>query len=363
MKCRAFTLIELLVVITIIGMLAAIALPNYLRAKDKAKETQTIANIHTLQTAVERYSVDQGEFPLFLLGGDVEGWRNWHSRSYSGVAAYSVAALNDPLIYGGYLASYPKNPFVDNGLSIISSTGNATSPTGEYQAGDGDPRFGFQGDIIGNGIENPMLHKNWYSDKSQSIETYLTLYTVTDGNPEAKGFAGRYANGLYYNMGGHRRLDNGTFDTVYAFWPGQFFYRGFPERLLIRKGWTIYFPHVFIKAETNRYFMGAYGSYQSSGKDVVRLESVDPTGSPIFYRLPPPWIANNGLIMLGFDNNAGFPFKFGLPELVGGGDAFTGPYLPPNANPDYPNEFILGAPDGCPDGIIAVLSSGDLLDE
>ena len=70
---KGFTLIELLVVITIIGILAAIALPNYIKAKNKAKEAEVKANLHTIQIALERYCTDNSEYPDFLIGGDVQG--------------------------------------------------------------------------------------------------------------------------------------------------------------------------------------------------------------------------------------------------------------------------------------------------
>jgi prepilin-type N-terminal cleavage/methylation domain-containing protein len=57
-KQTGFTLIELLIVVAIIGIIAAIAIPNLLNAIDRGKQKRTMADMRTIGAAVESYSVD-----------------------------------------------------------------------------------------------------------------------------------------------------------------------------------------------------------------------------------------------------------------------------------------------------------------
>jgi type II secretion system protein G len=61
---RGFTLIELLIVVAIIAILAAILIPNFLRARLQARISATKGNIKNIATALESYFVDNDAYPV-----------------------------------------------------------------------------------------------------------------------------------------------------------------------------------------------------------------------------------------------------------------------------------------------------------
>jgi len=61
-KQKGFTLIELLIVVAIIGILAAIAIPNLLTAMQRAKQKRTMADMRTIATAWEARATDLNKY-------------------------------------------------------------------------------------------------------------------------------------------------------------------------------------------------------------------------------------------------------------------------------------------------------------
>jgi type II secretion system protein G len=74
---KGFTLIELLIVVAIIGIIAAIAIPNLLNAIQRGKQKRTMADMRAIGTAVEAFAVDNNKYPdsassVTVITDDVE---------------------------------------------------------------------------------------------------------------------------------------------------------------------------------------------------------------------------------------------------------------------------------------------------
>ena len=99
---KGFTLIELLVVVLIIGILAAVAVPQYQKAVWKARSAEAVSMVSTLQQAVEAYALANGEPDTFT---DLKNKLDINLSKWTNDFSYGATWEDQDASFGGDPAS------------------------------------------------------------------------------------------------------------------------------------------------------------------------------------------------------------------------------------------------------------------
>ena len=111
---KAFTLVEILIVVVILGILAAIVVPQFTNATQEAQGGNIKAQLSSLNRQIELYRArNNGTLPT--AAGDETFWT--------------------PLIQGGYIKSAPSNPAFVGGGAAATYVAAAADGTGSNAAG------------------------------------------------------------------------------------------------------------------------------------------------------------------------------------------------------------------------------------
>jgi general secretion pathway protein G len=142
---KGFTLVEILIVVIILGILAAIVIPQFTEASGEARISNLMTNLQTVRSQLLLYKTQHSEtYPGSTSDATLFGKQ---LTQYSNVAGGVNATPDTAHTFGPYLQSVPKNPVSnDSTVTIVNNAGTAfTAPaadggwwfniaTGEFRA-------------------------------------------------------------------------------------------------------------------------------------------------------------------------------------------------------------------------------------
>ena len=149
MKAKhGFTLVEILIVVVILGILAAIVIPQFTEASTEAKVSSLVSDLQTMRSQIQLFKIQHND--------NLPGWQGatWLQAMTGYTDQYgTIVAQGTVGAFGPYMRAVPANPFVDPGntnppVNQVVTVGTGATPadnssgwffhsdTGEINAND-----------------------------------------------------------------------------------------------------------------------------------------------------------------------------------------------------------------------------------
>ncbi len=182
-KSKGFTLIELMVVIAITSLLSAVVLASVKSAREKAQITKTVAEMKSLQNAVEMYKNQFGSYP----GNEgFTGWSDDDNGTQQYVDPETGDVYSDPWFlwswkYSGSLNNFMDNYIVNNKLmpSRINSPNYPNNCIDETQCVSGGYVLGYS--RLTYNFMTPTTFGGWYfACGDQKINNYFIFFLANN---------------------------------------------------------------------------------------------------------------------------------------------------------------------------------------
>jgi general secretion pathway protein G len=127
-----FTLVEILIVVVILGILAAIVIPQFTNASESAKASSLVSQLQTIRSQLELYQIQHnGDYPDLVTSWD-------QFTLYTDVDGNTNAAKTTVFKYGPYMQQEPVNAFEESSTVAAAAAADVgwvyTAATGNIKA-------------------------------------------------------------------------------------------------------------------------------------------------------------------------------------------------------------------------------------